>query len=112
MRPTTHPITRRTRQRIYGVTAVLSLALWLFMAAAETYTPLHAWMHGGAIPDGDDCAVMVLAHGKVESVSCDVPTAVPITWIEVTPCVEFSVFSPAITFLPNGRGPPAFSVAS
>jgi hypothetical protein len=108
-----HPIRRRTRQRFHAATAVLSLAVWLFMAVAETCTPLHAWLHGGTIPkDDDDCAVVALAHGKVESVSCDVPVVAPTSWIEVTPQIVFSVFSPAIANLPNGRGPPAFCFAA
>lgn len=106
------PINRRTRQRLHAVVASLSLVLWLFIMVAEICTPLHAWMHGGSIPDGDDCAVMVLAHGKVESVICDAVAAQPVTWIEVTRHIKFLVFSPAIAFLPDGRGPPALPVAS
>ena len=61
MRQTLQPVTRRARQRLYAVAAVLSLALWLFLMVAETWTPLHAWMHGGAIPENDECAVAVFA---------------------------------------------------
>ena len=62
------------RQRFYAATAILSLAVWLFMAAAETCIPLHAWLHGGAIPDNDDdCAIVALIHGKIETTPCDVP---------------------------------------
>jgi hypothetical protein len=100
-------INRRTRQRLYMAAGVLSLSLWLFMAVAENYTPLHAWLHGGTIPDDDDCAIVAIAHGKIETVTPDAPVVVAITSIEVTPKIEFSVFSTAIAFLPNGRGPPA-----
>jgi hypothetical protein len=100
-------INRRTRQRLYMAAGVLSLSLWLFMAVAENYTPLHAWLHGGTIPDDDDCAIVAIAHGKIETVTPDAPVVVTITSIEVTPKIEFSVFSTAIAFLPNGRGPPA-----
>src|ERR1700683_4746978 len=93
-------INRRTRERIFVAWAVLSLAVWLFMAAAEIYSPLHAWLHGGTIPkDDDDCAIVAIAHGKIEAVSPDISVPVPITWIEVTPCVEFSIFIPANTNL-------------
>jgi hypothetical protein len=106
-------INRRTRQRLYMAAGALSLSLWLFMAAAELYTPLHAWLHGGTIPDDDDdCAIVAIAHGKIETVACDIPVVVPITWIEVTPCVKFSVFIPPNTNLSFGRAPPVFSAVS
>ena len=101
-------INRRTRERIFFAWAVLSLAVWLFMAAAEIYSPLHAWLHGGTIPeDDDDCAIVAIAHGKIETVTCDIPVVVPITWIEVTPRIEFSIFIPVNTNLSFGRAPPA-----
>jgi hypothetical protein len=106
------PINRRLRQRLHAATAVLSLALWLFMAAAEAYTPLHAWLHGGSIPDNDDCAVVAITHGKVETVVCDTPAVVPVTWLEIVPRIEFSVYHPATAFLPNGRAPPVLPAAS
>jgi len=88
--------------------AVLSLAMWLFMAAAETWTPLHAWLHGGSIPgNDDDCAIVALVHGKIETTPCDVPVALPATFIETTPRLEISVFCPALENLPLGRAPPA-----
>jgi hypothetical protein len=106
-------ISRRIRQRFYLAAGVLSLAVWLFMAAAELYTPLHAWLHGGTIPkEDDDCAIVAIAHGKIETVSTDIAVPVAITWIEVTPQIEFSVFSSTITLLPNGRAPPALPAVS
>jgi hypothetical protein len=104
---------RRTRQRLYLAAGVLALSLWLFMAAAELYTPLHAWLHGGTIPkDDDDCAIVAIAHGKIETLTPDVPVVVPITWIEVTPQIESYAFSTAVNFLPNGRAPPALPAVS
>jgi len=104
---------RRTRERIFVAWAVLSLAVWLCMAAAEIYSPLHAWLHGGTIPkDDDDCAIVAIAHGKIETVSPDIAVPVAATWIEVTPQIESSVFSTAIALLPNGRAPPALSAVS
>jgi hypothetical protein len=108
-----NPIKRRTRERIFAATAVLSLAVWLFMAVAEVWSPLHSWLHGGTIPKDDtDCAIVTIAYGKIETAACDVPVPGPVVWIEVTPRIEFSVFSTAIAFLPNGRAPPAFSAVS
>lgn len=83
------------------------------MATAEICTPLHAWLHGGTIPkDDDDCAIVAIAHGKVETTACDVAVFIPVTWIEVTPRVEFSVFIPVDTNLSFGRGPPALLAVS
>jgi hypothetical protein len=108
-----NPIKRRTRERIFAAAGVLSLAIWLFMAAAEVCTPLHAWLHGGTIPkDDDDCAIVCIAHGKIETAPVAVPLAAPVVWIEAAPRIEFSVVSMAITLLPNGRAPPFFSAVS
>jgi hypothetical protein len=113
MRFRTFQINRRARLYLHRATGALSLAVWLFMAAAEIHPPLHAWLHGGTIPDNDDdCAVVAIAHGHFDSAACVVPAVVPITWIEIAPPVEFSVFSTAIAFLPNGRAPPALPVVS
>ena len=91
----------------------MSLAIWLTMAAAEIYSPLHAWLHGGTIPDNDDdCAIVAIAHGKIETTPIDVPAVLPVTWIEVAPHIESSVFMQAIAFLPFGRGPPALPAVS
>ena len=104
---------RRTRERIYFAAGLLSLALWLCMATAEIYPPFHAWLHGGKIPDDDDCAVVAIAHGQFNPVTDDVPVVAPVTWIEVTlPRVEISEYSPAIENLPQGRAPPCFSNVS
>jgi hypothetical protein len=103
---------RRWRQRWHAATAVLSLAIWLFMAAAEAYPALHAWLHGGTIPDNDDCAVVALAHAKVQVVSCDAPAPMPVVGAEIVPRVRISVFRPAGVFLPDGRGPPLFFAVS
>ena len=103
----------RLRQSLQAVTGVLALAVWLFMMAAEAYAPLHAWLHGGSIPDDDDCAIVALAHGKVEAAAGDIPVAAPITWVEVvTPCVEFSVFSRTIENRLSGRAPPVLFAVS
>ena len=108
------PINRRMRQRFYAATAILSLALWLFMAAAEVWTPLHAWLHGGSVPDNDDdCAIVALVHGKVET---DTVRRSRLSYrqlsLKLTPCVEISVFGPVIENLPLGRAPPSFCIAS
>jgi hypothetical protein len=112
MRPPAKDIKRRTRQRLYAAAAVLSLAVWLCMSAAEVCRPLHAWLHGGTIPDDDDCAIVAITHGKVEPVACDLPVLVPVTWVEVTPRMEFSVFRKTVENLLSGRSPPALPAVS
>jgi hypothetical protein len=108
-----NPISHQWCRRLHAAAAVLSLAVWLFMAAAELCTPLHAWLHGGAIPDNDDdCAIVAIAHGKVETVTCAAPVAVPVIWVEIAPRLEFSPFRPAIAFLPSGRDPPVLPAVS
>ena len=84
------------------------------MAAAEICTPLHAWLHGGTIPDNDDgCAIVAIAHGQFDSPACNIPVVAPMAWIEVTsPRVEFSIFRTSSEFLPLGRAPPALYAVS
>lgn len=83
------------------------------MAAAEIHRPLHAWLHGGTIPnDDDDCAIVAIAHGKIEAAPCAVPVVAPVTWIEITPRVEFYVLIPADKNLPPGRAPPVLPAVS
>jgi hypothetical protein len=104
---------RRTRERIFLAAGVLSLALWLFMATAEICTPLHAWLHGGTIPkDDDDCAIVAIAHGKIETAPCAAPAVLPVAWIEIAERTEFTIFIPADKNLLPGRGPPAISAVS
>ncbi len=97
---------------MHRATALLSLAIWLFMVAAENYTPLHAWLHGGAIPDDDDCAVVALAHGKVETAAIPAPVVLPVTWIEVVPRPNLFHFIAPVENLTDSRGPPSQSAAS
>ncbi len=103
---------RQWRLRLRAVTAGLSLALWLFMMTAEACPALHAWMHGGTVPDNDDCAVVAIAHGKVETIVANAPVIVPVMALEIILLPEFSVFHPASVVLPDGRGPPVPFVVS
>lgn len=83
------------------------------MAAAEVCTPLHAWLHGGTIPDNDnDCAIVAIAQGKMETVVCAAPAVVPVIGIEIAPRIEISVSRPTTAFFPDGRAPPFFSFHS
>jgi hypothetical protein len=100
-------ISHPTCRHIFLAAGVLSLSVWLFMATAEWCTPLHAWLHGGTIPDNDEgCAVIAIAHGKVETVGGPAPAIVPVMGIEIGPRLQFSMVCPARAVLPDGRGPP------
>jgi hypothetical protein len=105
-------INRRWRQRLNAVTAAFSLALWLLMTVAESYPAFHAWLHGGSIPDNDDCAVVAIAHAKVQVVTCDAPMVIPVLGVEIVPRPVAFASQPATTFLPDGRGPPVLFVVS
>jgi hypothetical protein len=99
-------ISRRTREYLHRVTGAVALFVWLFMATAEVCPPLHAWLHGGSIPDDDDCAVKMLAAGHVHVTICEVQPPMPVHWVEITPRVVVTVFVPTEKILPNGRAPP------
>ena len=79
---------------------------------AEGYPALHAWLHGGTIPDNDDCAVVAMVHGKVETAVVDVPVTLPLPGIEMVLRVDSLIFCPPPVLVPDGRGPPVlFSVS-
>jgi len=103
----TLPISRPAARRFHAVVAGFSLALWLFLLVAETCTPLHAWLHGGSIPENDSCAIAALAHGNVELVSFGDSLAVPVTPIENSSWLIVFHCSSVIAFLPAGRAPPS-----
>ncbi len=100
----------RTREYLHRATGLLALFVWLFMATAEICPPLHAWLHGGTIPDDDDCPVVAIAVGHVHVSVCHVEPVVPVALIEITPRVEITVFVPSEKVLPNDRAPPASCV--
>jgi hypothetical protein len=100
-------MSHRTREYLHRATGLLALFVWLFMATAEVCPPLHAWLHGGTIPDDDDCAVKMLAAGHVHVGVCEVQPPMPVHWVEITPRVVVTVFVPAEKALPNDRAPPA-----
>ncbi len=98
--------------RWHAATAAISLAVWLLLTVAEGYPALHAWLHGGTIPDNDDCAVVALVHGKVETLVVYAPIVLPVSGIELAPRVETSIFCPSPVLLPDGRGPPVCFMVS
>ena len=99
-------MSRRTREYLHRATGLLALFVWLFMATAEICTPLHEWLHGGTIPDDDDCPVVAVAQGHVDSALSEVPPVTPVLLTEIIQRVEVIVFVPLEKPLPNDRAPP------
>jgi hypothetical protein len=95
-----------------AVIASLLVAIVLLLDAMAACPALHELIHKDAGKADHDCAVTMFAHGKVDSVSVDVPVAAPQIFVVVLPSVEFSIFSPAIDNLPAGRAPPISCIAS
>jgi xanthine/uracil permease len=85
---------------------VLLVALVLLLNAMAACPALHELIHHDADAPDHECGVTMFAHGQVDGVSAEVPAPAQVTFIESLPVVEFSVFSPAIKNLPDGRGPP------
>lgn len=100
-------MSRRTCEYLHCATGLLALFVWLFMATAEICTPLHEWLHGGSIPDDDDCPVVAVAQGHFDSAVVEVPPVVPVLLTEITQRVEVTVFVPLEKTLSNDRAPPA-----
>ena len=95
-----------------AVIASLLVGVVLLLDAMAACPTLHELIHKDAGKADHECAVTMFAHGKVDSVSVDVPVAAPQTFVVVLPSVEFSIFSPAIDNLPAGRAPPVSCIAS
>jgi hypothetical protein len=92
------------------VLAVLLIGLVLLLNVMAATPALHELIHKDADSASHSCAATLFAHGHVESAACDVPVVLPVTLVETTPHLEFSLFGTAIDNLPHGRAPP--SVAS
>ena len=102
---------RRTRGYLHRAAGALTLAVFLFVNAAEVCPPLHAWLHGGSIPDDDDCAVVAIALGHVDAGICDVPPVMPVHWVEIETRREIYALVVIDKNLPPGRAPPFISVS-
>jgi len=91
---------------VWTATATLLAALWLVLVAAEACPALHEWLHGGHIPEDDDCAVVLLSEGKVQLAAALVfvpPVAVFMPLVEAAGPVPHEVCA----ILAAARGPPA-----
>ena len=99
-------LSRRTREYLHRVTGAVALFVWLYMAAAEICPPLHEWLHGGSIPDDDDCPIVAIAHGQIHVAVCHVEPVAPVVLIEITAQEIVPVFVHTVKILPNDRAPP------
>ncbi len=99
---------KNLHRQLLAVTALALLGCLMLLLAAEGYEPLHRWLHGGTISDDDDCAVVLLATGKVD-VSATAQAVIPV--IVVVAALVQTFISPLIAKLPlpHGRGPPFHS---
>ncbi|HZF01660.1 MAG TPA: hypothetical protein VE344_07175 [Methylomirabilota bacterium] len=92
--------------------AGLMLFLFLFTVAMVVCPELHELIHKDADEHDHHCAVTMLLQGKVDSTTVEVPVVLSTVLVEVTPRIEFHVFSPEIGNLPQGRAPPVLSAVS
>jgi len=92
--------------------AGLMLFLWLFTVAMAVCPELHELIHKDADEHDHHCAVTMLLQGNVDATTVEVPVVLSTVLVEITPRIEFLVFSPAIGNLPPGRAPPVSPAAS
>jgi hypothetical protein len=91
-----------------AVIAALLIGMILMLDAMAACPALHELIHKDADCPEHHCAVTTLAHGKIESATCEIIIPPPTVLIETTKHFTISVFSPAIENLPHGRAPPVF----
>ena len=87
--------------------AVSLVGLILLLDAMVACPALHEMIHKDADEADHHCAVTMFAQGKVESAICEIIIPEPTVLIETAQYFTFSIFSPAIENLPQGRAPPS-----
>ncbi len=87
--------------------AALLVGFVLLLDAMAACPALHEIIHKDADKADHHCAVTMFAQGKVESATCEIVIPQPTVLIETVRYFTFSIFSPAIENLPQGRAPPA-----
>ena len=86
--------------------AVSLVGLILLLNAMAACPALHEMIHKDADEADHHCAVTMFAQGKIDSATCEIIIPEPTVLIETTRYFTFSIFSPAIENLPQGRAPP------
>jgi hypothetical protein len=92
--------------------AALLVGIVLLLDAMAACPALHEMIHHDAGKEDHDCAVTMLAAGKMDSATCEIIIPPPTDLVETTRHFTISVFSPAIENLPQGRAPPALRSVS
>jgi hypothetical protein len=92
--------------------AALLVGIILLLDAMAACPALHEMIHHDAGKEDHDCAVTMLAAGKMDSAICVIIIPLPAVAVETTRYFTFSVFSPVIENLPQGRAPPALRSVS
>jgi len=92
--------------------ATLLIGLVLLLDAMAASPALHELIHKDADRPGHECAVTMFAHGKVDSLSCELPVVAPTGWVETIPFARCYIASTVVENLPHGRAPPLLCVAS
>ena len=89
------------------ILAALLVGLILLLDAMAACPALHELIHNDADKADHQCAVTMFAQGKIDSATCEIAIPPPTTLIETTQHFIFSIFSPVIENLPQGRAPPS-----
>jgi len=92
--------------------AALLVGIVLLLDAMAACPALHEMIHHDAGKEDHDCAVTMLAAGKMDSAVCDIIIPPPTASVESDRHFTISVFSPAVENLPQGRAPPALRSVS
>ena len=89
--------------------AFLLVGLVLLLGVTAASPALHKLIHTDADHADHQCAVTMFAHGKIDSVTCEVFVVAPTVGYETTPSVNLFVFSASIENLPRSRAPPSIT---
>lgn len=84
----------------------------LLLDAMAACPALHELIHKDAHKAGHECAVTLIAHGKVSAAPAVIAAPLPVVLTEATRRCDTFLFSPSIENLPPGRAPPADSSAA
>jgi hypothetical protein len=92
--------------------AALLVGIVLLLDAMAACPALHEMIHHDAGKEDHDCAVTLLALGKMDSAVCEIIIPEPTVLVQTVQHFTFFLFSPAIENLPQGRAPPSLSSVS
>jgi hypothetical protein len=105
------PEIRHFKRHGQAILASLLVGLVLLLNAMAAAPELHALIHHDADASGHECAVLLFAHGHLDSATVEAPVNQTLIPLEPAPLISFSAFSPAIENLPAGRAPPVYTAS-